>query len=75
VVQLQAERDAGGSILQHWKPSEINEVLVPLLDEKVQQIIAEKISESFTLRAKSKQLLEEAKMAVERAIEKGEDNA
>jgi len=72
VVQLQAERDAGGSILQHWKPSEINEVLVPLLDEKVQKIIAEKISESFTLRAESKRLLEEAKMAVERAIEHGE---
>lgn len=69
VVQLQAERDAGGSILQHWKPSEINEVLVPLLDEKVQQIIAEKICESFSLRTESKKLLEEAKMAVERAIE------
>lgn len=23
VVKLQAERDAGGSIIQHWKPSEI----------------------------------------------------
>lgn len=22
IVQLQAERDAGGSIIQHWKPSE-----------------------------------------------------
>jgi type I restriction enzyme S subunit len=48
---------------------------IPLIGKTIQQIIAEKISESFTLRAKSKQLLEEAKMAVERAIEKGEDNA
>jgi restriction endonuclease S subunit len=74
VVQLQAERDAGGSILQHWKPSEINEVLVPLLNEKVQKMIAEKISESFTLRTESKRLLEEEKTAVERAIEQGEYN-
>lgn len=74
VVQLQAERDAGGSILQHWKPSEINEVLVPLLNEKVQKMIAEKISESFSLRAESKKLLEQAKMAVEKAIEFGESN-
>lgn len=72
VVQLQAERDAGGSILQHWKPSEINEVLVPLLDGTVQKIIAEKISESFTLRTESKRLLEEAKKEVELAIERGE---
>lgn len=72
VVQLQAERDAGGSILQHWKPSEINEVLVPLLNEKVQKMIAEKISESFTLRTESKRLLESAKKEVELVIEQGE---
>lgn len=72
VIQLQAERDAGGSILQHWKPSEIDEVLVPILDEKMQKIIAEKISESFSLRAESKKLLEEAKKEVELAIEQGE---
>lgn len=71
VVQLQAERDAGGSIIQHWKPSEINEILLPLIDENIQKIIADKISESFTLRAESKRLLEEAKTAVERAIEDG----
>lgn len=72
IVQLQAERDAGGSIIQHWKPSEINEVLLPMIDVNVQKIITEKVAESFTLRAESKRLLEEAKAAVERAIEEGE---
>ena len=31
VVKLQAERDAGGSIIQHWKPSEIENVIIPKL--------------------------------------------
>ncbi len=75
IVQLQAERDAGGSIIQHWKPSEINEVLLPLIDENVQKIIAEKISESFALKIESKHLLDIAKQAVEIAIEKNENAA
>jgi restriction endonuclease S subunit len=74
IVQLQAERDAGGSIIQHWKPSEINEVLLPLIDDKIQKTIAEKINKSFKLRTESKNLLEQAKKAVEDAIEKGEQN-
>lgn len=74
-VKLQADRDAGGSIIQHWKPSEINAVLLPLIDDKIQKIIAEKISKSFELRSESKKLLEDAKKAVEDTIEKGEENA
>ncbi len=31
IVQLQAECDAGGSIIQHWKPSEIEKVRIPIL--------------------------------------------
>ncbi|WP_201617416.1 restriction endonuclease subunit S [Psychrobacter urativorans] len=75
VVQLQAERDAGGSIIQHWKPSEIEEVVIPLLDINVQQKIAELIQQSFHLKAESEQLLEDAKKLVEYAIENGEGKA
>jgi type I restriction enzyme S subunit len=32
VVQMQSERDAGGSIIQHWKPSEIEKVVIPIFD-------------------------------------------
>jgi type I restriction enzyme, S subunit len=75
IVKMQAERDAGGSIIQHWKPSEIAAVVVPVLPLQSQKRIADKIQESFALRAKSQGLLELAKRAVEIAIESGEDAA
>ena len=75
VVQLQAERDSNGAIIQHWKPSEIENVVIPVLNMEIQKEIAAKVQESFALRKKSKQLLEYAKQAVEMAIEKGEDVA
>ncbi len=75
IVKLQAERDAGGSIIQHWKPSEIGKVIIPIVDMKVQELISAKIQESFNLQKRSKVLLEAAKRAVEIAIEQNEDVA
>lgn len=75
IVQMQAERDSNGAIIQHWKPSEIEQVVIPVLDMPTQEIIAAKVQESFALRRKSKELLEYAKQAVEMAIEKGEEEA
>jgi restriction endonuclease S subunit len=71
IVQLQAQRDAGGSIIQHWKPSEIEAVLIPLLPTPAQTKIAELIQPSFALRTESKDLLERAKREVEEEIERG----
>lgn len=75
VVQMQAERDAGGSILQHWKPSEIEQVEIPVVDKDVQHQISLLIQESFRLKKESEQLLDLAKRAVEVAIEEGEEKA
>jgi restriction endonuclease S subunit len=75
IVQMQAERDAGGSIIQHWKPSEIAEVIIPLVDYSVQETIAEDVKRSFALRRESERLLEAAKRAVEIAIEVDETSA
>lgn len=75
IVKMQAERDAGGSIIQHWKPSEIEQVIIPKLSGELQIQIAEKIQESFALKTESKRLLDLAKTAVETAIEHGEDKA
>ena len=75
VVQMQAERDSNGAIIQHWKPSEIENVIVPVLDMDKQKEIAEMVQKSFAFRHQSKQLLEYAKQAVEMAIEQGEDTA
>lgn len=75
VVKMQAERDAGGSIIQHWKPSEIEKIVIPWLPIDKQEQISCKIQESFSLRRESKELLERAKQAVEMAIEKDEQTA
>lgn len=64
IVQLQAERDAGGSIIKHWKPSEIEDVLIPIVDKTIQKDISSKVIYSFELREKSKQLFEYTKQAV-----------
>ena len=75
IVQLQAERDCNGAIIQHWKPSDIEKVLIPILDMSVQQEIASKVQESFRLRAESKRLLDLAVKTVEMAIESDEESA
>jgi type I restriction enzyme S subunit len=75
IVRLQAERSAGGLIIQHWKQSEIENVSIPILPMSSQQKIAAKVRESFALRAESKRLLDLAKRAVEVAIERGKEMA
>lgn len=75
LVQMQAERDAGGSIILHWRISEIEKVLIPILDIKSQEKISNFISESFILKTESEKLLEIAKHAVEIAIEQDEKAA
>lgn len=72
IVGMQAERDAGGSIIQHWKPSEIENVIIPKLNQEIQQEITNKVKESFVLRKESHRLLNLAKTMVETAIEKGD---
>lgn len=69
--QMQAERDAGGSVIAHWKPEQIKNVLIPILPKKIQEKISDLVKQSFESRKKSKELLEEAKRKVEEMIEKG----
>ncbi|EFK9716495.1 restriction endonuclease subunit S [Campylobacter coli] len=68
-VKLQAQRDCGGSIISHWRIEDIKKVLVAILDIKIQEKIAKYIQESFNLRKKSKQLLDNAKIKVEEQIQ------
>lgn len=70
VVKLQAERDSNGAIIQHWKPSDIENVIIPILPDQIQTKIASLIQQSFECKAQSKQLLEDAKRMVESEIEK-----
>lgn len=69
-VQSQIERDAGGSIIVHWRPELIKETLIPILPKVKQEEISKLVEESHKSRIKAKQLLEEAKRKVEELIKK-----
>ncbi len=73
IVKMQAERDSSGAIIQHWKPSDIEMVVVPILSYGLQCEIALKVQRSFALRKQSQRLIDIAVHAVEIAIENGED--
>ena len=75
LVQMQAERDVGGSIILHWRTKETEEVLIPLTDIKTQKKIADLVKKSFALKTESQHLLNAAKHAVEIAIEQDEQSA
>lgn len=75
IVQKQIERDAGGSIINHWRPDQVKATLIPILKEDKQKEIKELIEKSFSNRKLSKSLLEIAKRGVEMAIEKDEREA
>jgi len=60
---MQSERDGGGSVITHWKPEQIKNILVPILPKPTQQKIAEfgqkisrikKTSETAFRRSKAK---------------------
>ncbi len=64
-----------GSSYPVIKDDDILNLLIPKISENIQRQIAAKVQESFTLKAKSKRLLNLAKTAVEAAIERGESAA
>ena len=74
VGQSQIERDSGGSVIKHWKPSQVQKTLIPILPDKIQEKIELLCLESHSVRRQAKGLLEEAKKKVEDMIEKGQDD-
>ena len=72
LVQQQILRDAGGSIIKHWRLDQVKNTLIPILGKEKQKEIKSKIEVSFDCRKKSKLLLEIAKQGVEMAIEQNE---
>lgn len=75
LMQALMKQRCSGSILAGITKDELLSMPLPRIDENVQREIAVKVRQSFELRDKSKQLLENAKKAVELAIEQGEDAA
>lgn len=75
LTRMQAERDAGGSVIRHWRPDQIAAALIPILPPAIQSQIQSAVAESFALRQLSRQLLDCARRGVEIAIAQGETAA
>ncbi|GAW86716.1 type I restriction enzyme, S subunit [Bathymodiolus platifrons methanotrophic gill symbiont] len=75
VGQLQLKKGCSGTILTAINQNAFSRILLPILPQAQQLQIQQKITESFELRKQSKQLLENAKRAVEIAIEQDESKA
>ena len=75
LVKEQVNRDVGGSVILHWRPDQVQATLIPILPELKQAQIQQKVTECFSLRNRSKHLLECAKRSVEIAIEQDEQTA
>lgn len=73
--KAQIERMSGGAIIAHLKPDNVMKIKIPMLSDKKQKELAEKVSNSLQLRKEAKTLLEKARRAVEIFIEKDEEEA
>lgn len=69
--KLQFERIGTGGVQTNISSNDILNILIPKINPATQEQIALKIQKSFTLRTKSKDLLQNAKIKLENAIEKG----
>ncbi len=72
IGEYQLNRIGTGAVQTNISPTDIKDILIPHINEKVQSDIASLIEESFRLKKQSEQLLETAKRAVELAIEENE---
>lgn len=75
LVQLQAERDTNGAIIQHWRLEDIAKVIVPVIDMDTQAEISRLVKDSFSLRRKAEHLINLGVSSVQTAIESSEQNA
>lgn len=69
IGRMQIERDGGGSVITHWRPEQIKNLLIPILPSQIQQKITSLVRHSHEARKEAKELLEKAKRKVENAIE------
>jgi len=69
IGKLQIKREGGGSAIIHWKSEQIKNLQVPILFKKVQEEISSLIKQSHETKQRARELWEEAKRKVEKAIE------
>ena len=69
IGNVQIKRDGGESTITHWKPEQIKNLQVPILYKKVQEEISSLIKQSHETKQRARELREETKRKVEKAIE------
>ena len=75
IGQLQLKKGCSGTILTAINKEKFSKIAVPKVKEEKQAEIEQKVTESFNLRDRAKNLLEHAKRAVEIAIKQNEQAA
>ncbi len=75
IIQQILKQNCSGTILTGMNKDEFLNIIIPIIDNKIQTQIESKIKKSFKLKEESKKLLEVAKKAVEIAIEENENQA
>lgn len=75
VIQNLLKKGCSGTILTAISKEELLKIKLPFVEDKLQKEFATIIGECFKLKTQSKQLLDLAKIAVETAIEQGEEQA
>ena len=75
IGRLQTEKLSAGSAQAELYPKDIDEFLIPFIDESAQQQIVLQVKASLEAKEQSQQLLEIAKRGVELAIEESEADA
>lgn len=70
-IQQLLKKGCSGTILTGIGKQEFKQIPIPLISPEVQAEIAQHIQRSFALRKEASQLLEEAKLSVEQAVEMG----
>jgi len=74
-IQQIMKKRCSGTILTAISKTALETMPFPMIDEGIQDEIADLVKKSFTYRRQSERLLETAKQAAEMAIEQGEANA
>lgn len=71
ICKEQLARIGTGGVQTNISSSDISNILIPILPSQTQEQIAQLVQNSFSAKAKSKLLLDQAKKMVEEEIEKG----
>lgn len=69
VCKLQIERVCSGALILHWKPQDIANLNIPILNKATMNELSELVIKSKQAKKESEQLLEQAKRQVEDLIE------